>query len=760
MGLEFSCRYFVLRLWVGGWLMRRLSILVIATAFTVAYAQIASSTGSFAADVAAPVLKAPPPLPLPPSWAGFYLGLTGGYGWKQDEFSAVTEFGTGTAPLIIDGVHSKGGVFGGYAGYNWQFGRFVPGIEIDFTATDISGTSVAAGSVSVPGTTGTVSISMGERVKYLGSARARLGWTPLDPLLLYGTAGLAWERVDQNPTTTVIASSQGQNFTETISQQTAADKFGWVAGVGAEVMLGSPNWIARVEYLHYGMGMLQETSISSQSGNTQTAGSQNINVVRGGLAYKFGGEPVWTVANAKALAGAPLSWQGFYIGGHGGYGWGDNPFSLSISSPAATPPTGALSGTTMRGWLAGAQIGYNWQYGRFVTGLEFDLSAADIKGSSPTASIPSTVPGTAESSSLGHHVKYLGTLRGRLGWLPLDNVLLYGTAGLAWERLERNSTDTSVDAASTNVFHSVDPSDHFGWVAGVGGEVMLGSSNWIGRLEYLHYDFGRVLDTGVFSLTQPGLTASSVETAGRQTINVLRAGVSYKFGPQVAAAPSTPLYTKAPPLPAPTQQIWAGFYIGAHGGYGWKNNDFSVSDIDVPVTGIDSRGFVAGGQAGNNWQYGRVVGGVEVDGSATGIQGTSAPAIGGVATETLSDKVKYLGTIRGRLGWTPLNNVLLYGTGGLAWERAHRKSVENSQFDNTIDETARDHFGWAAGAGAEFMLGSSNWIGRLEYLHYDFGQVESSFTFTSTAPGESSAENGGRQTINLVRAGLSYKFTP
>ena len=104
--------------------------------------------------------------------------------------------------------------------------------------------------------------------------------------------------------------------------------------------------------------------------------------------------------------------------------------------------------------------------------------------------------------------------------------------------------------------------------------------------------------------------------------------------------------------------------------------------------------------------------------------------------------------------------MLLYGTGGMAWERAHRTSVENSPFDNTIDETARDHFGWAAGAGAEIMLGSSNWIGRLEYLHYDFGQVESAFTFTSTVPGQSEAEKGGRQTIDVVRAGVSYKFTP
>jgi outer membrane immunogenic protein len=58
------------------------------------------------------------------------------------------------------------------------------------------------------------------------------------------------------------------------------------------------------------------------------------------------------------------------------------------------------------------------------------------------------------------------------------------------------------------------------------------------------------------------------------------------------------------------------------------------------------------------------------------------------------------------------------------------------------------------------MLGSSNWIGRIEYLHYDFGQVEFSSTFTSTVPRQSGADNGGRQTINVARAGVSYKFTP
>ncbi len=72
--------------------------------------------------------------------------------------------------------------------------------------------------------------------------------------------------------------------------------------------------------------------------------------------------------------------------------------------------------------------------------------------------------------------------------------------------------------------------------------------------------------------------------------------------------------------------------------------------------------------------------------------------------------------------------------------------------------TPRDHFGWVAGAGGEFRLGASNWIGRVEYLHYDFGTVEETTTVVTNAPDQNFADRGGRQTIDVVRGGVSYKF--
>ena len=110
----------------------------------------------------------------------------------------------------------------------------------------------------------------------------------------------------------------------------------------------------------------------------------------------------------------------------------------------------------------------------------------------------------------------------------------------------------------------------------------------------------------------------------------------------------------------PPMTDWAGFYLGAHGGYGWKDNDFTELVFFGSTTqtgGIKSKGWLAGGHAGYNWQYSRVVTGFETDFSASGLRGSSATVVrtlGGGAIETLSlgDRVKYLGTARARLGWS------------------------------------------------------------------------------------------------------------
>jgi len=245
-------------------------------------------------------------------------------------------------------------------------------------------------------------------------------------------------------------------------------------------------------------------------------------------------------------------------------------------------------------------------------------------------------------------------------------------------------------------------------------------------------------------------------------------------GSAVAADMPVKAYTPPPP---PCCTGWAGFYLGIHGGYGWKDNDFSEfvgtnfpSLTQVFVGGIDSKGWVFGGHFGYNWQYGPWVVGPEIDFSATGIKGDSSPAVvtspGVVETHRRSDDVKWLGTARARLGYTPFESLLIYGTAGPAWERFDRTNTNITAIVGppliTITSSTvspNDRFGWVAGVGGEAKLFGSNWIGRIEYLHYEFRTSETvnSQTITGFA-GTNFSERAANQKIDVVRAGISYKF--
>jgi opacity protein-like surface antigen len=121
----------------------------------------------------------------------------------------------------------------------------------------------------------------------------------------------------------------------------------------------------------------------------------------------------------------------------------------------------------------------------------------------------------------------------------MPNLLLYGTGGLAWTRFVQETTDTISSNTPEISGHSVTstPDWRFGWAAGGGAEARLFDSNWLVRVEYLHYDFG---DSGSFSETSSEIERYKVYegggykpvsfTSGNLTVDVVRAGLSYKFG--------------------------------------------------------------------------------------------------------------------------------------------------------------------------------------------------------------------------------------
>jgi outer membrane immunogenic protein len=174
----------------------------------------------------------------------------------------------------------------------------------------------------------------------------------------------------------------------------------------------------------------------------------------------------------------------------------------------------------------------------------------------------------------------------------------------------------------------------------------------------------------------------------------------------------------AAPAPAYAVYNWMGPYIGANAGYQWGN---------VTHSRTDPAGGVVGGQVGYNWQSGQLVFGVETD-----MQWSNADDV--VAPEKFSNS--WFGTARGRIGYA-MNNVLAYGTGGLAYGNLELRTAGLSE--------SKTQVGWTLGVGAEVGL-TPNWTARVEYLYFDLS--ESSY-FTGTSHGLES---------NVMRAGVNYKF--
>jgi len=211
------------------------------------------------------------------------------------------------------------------------------------------------------------------------------------------------------------------------------------------------------------------------------------------------------VGSVKAadLSEATSPWTGPYIGANIGYGWDAGNVDLSEKStdPAlddflqAAVAAGMFPGSLSpdaRGILGGGQVGYNWQLSSgWVLGVEADLQASDIEGSSSETRTPFQF----DETETGAHKKidWFGTLRARAGYLVNPQLLLYATGGLAYGEtsLKFETTDVPAGCIPDATICSDDTSSgvKVGWTAGAGAEMML-TPNWSVKAEYLYLDLG------------------------------------------------------------------------------------------------------------------------------------------------------------------------------------------------------------------------------------------------------------------------------
>jgi len=212
---------------------------------------------------------------------------------------------------------------------------------------------------------------------------------------------------------------------------------------------------------------------------------------------------------APAAIRAVANWGGFYLGGNVGVG-----LARDQSTFSAGGVTFSTVDTAVFGAVGGGQVGYNWQFGALVLGAEADFDLSNAKGS---ISAQCANCGPVTNASLEHDIDWFGTARGRIGYAA-DGWLAYATGGYAFGRVALKGTATG-GGVSASLTQNATPS---GWTIGGGAEVALGP-NWSARLEYLYVDLGTVNNTIVVT------GAPSLIDSARIQMNVVRAGVNYRF---------------------------------------------------------------------------------------------------------------------------------------------------------------------------------------------------------------------------------------
>jgi outer membrane immunogenic protein len=240
------------------------------------------------------------------------------------------------------------------------------------------------------------------------------------------------------------------------------------------------------------------------------------------------------IAMASPLsAQGHAGWGGFYAGLNIGSAKSDVDFSavpnaFFFNSGVAAD---AIAGTYIAnnspaslgasGLTGGGQVGYNWEHGRVVVGLEADISFHDLKKRSDRG--PFTDAGfTAHRFVQTTEHNLLVTLRPRIG-VTFDRFMVYATAGLSIGNFEVE--DTIINNNGAWQYQGTDSGTRLGWVVGGGVEMKL-FGQWSLKGEYLRSEFANSNFRALHS-TLPNLFW--VDHTAKMTIDVFRAGINYRF---------------------------------------------------------------------------------------------------------------------------------------------------------------------------------------------------------------------------------------
>jgi len=245
--------------------------------------------------------------------------------------------------------------------------------------------------------------------------------------------------------------------------------------------------------------------------------------------------------SAAESAGATRAWDGWHIGINAGL--------MQTRQTFSTVPGGTLVSLPFNGsrdwgrdqaavspykFLAGLQGGYDWALNdKIVLGVEADLQLNDQSSNRTDAFQPAaSPPGTRVTNTSSSKTPWLSTLRGRIGYLPEPNLMVYGTAGLAYGRVkDKFSSTVNVGSTLIEVFPYDISKTAVGYALGGGGEWAI-NRNWSLKADYTYIRLSTNNRQTIPTVYRgPASLATDVVTlsTSKEQINLIRLGLNYSF---------------------------------------------------------------------------------------------------------------------------------------------------------------------------------------------------------------------------------------
>jgi outer membrane immunogenic protein len=306
-----------------------------------------------------------------------------------------------------------------------------------------------------------------------------------------------------------------------------------------------------------------------------------------------------------------------------------------------------------------------------------------------------------------------GSIRGRIGWLITPQSLLYATGGFAFGNF-------------TTPYHEADRGDtvellggsRTGWTVGGGLEYAL-DRDWNTRIEYRYTDWG----------TRDVVWDDHAATSKLKDSRVI-AGLTYKLA-GLGVAPAANFVAVN----------WTGFYVGGQVGASAAYSQFGPNQFDPQPEYSDFTQLLAGGHAGYNYQYNRLVVGIEGDLNKKLGHGFKID-------DQLRPTSSWDGSIRGRIGVLATPQALLYFTGGYAWGHFTTPLSNADAGDLDGEHLGGDRHGWTWGGGIQYAI-DQNLSMRIEYRHTNWGEKWTNEAFDF---------NPASLRDDRVAVGMSYKL--